>query len=37
MGFVVSTEPMMLAPLMAGKLSGALAAALLALWVQRGN
>ena len=37
MGFVVSTESVMLAPLMAGKLSGALAAALLALWVQRGN
>lgn len=35
MGFVVSTEPMMLAPLMVGKLSGALAAALLALWVQK--
>ena len=31
MGFVVSTEPDMLVPLMAGKLSGAFAAAMLAL------
>lgn len=36
MGFVVSTEPAMLAPVMAGKLSGALAAAALALWAGRG-
>ena len=35
MGFVISTEPEMLAPLMAGKLSGALAAAALALWIER--
>lgn len=33
MGFVVSTEPAMLAPVMVGKLSGALAAAALALWI----
>lgn len=37
MGFVVSTEPAMLAPVMVGKLSGALAAAALALWVGRGG
>lgn len=36
-GFVVSTEPAMLAPLMIGKFSGALAAAVLALWVWRGD
>lgn len=35
MGFVVGTEPDMLAPLIAGKLSGAAAAAALALWTQR--
>ncbi len=35
MGFVMSTEPEMLGALMAGKLSGALAAAALALWIQR--
>lgn len=35
MGFVVSTEPELLAALVGGKLSGALAAAALALWVQR--
>lgn len=35
MGFVVSTEPDMLGALMAGKLSGALTAAALALFVQR--
>lgn len=37
MGFVVGTEPEMLTPLMVGKLSGALAAAVLALWAQRGG
>lgn len=37
MGFVVSTEPAMLAPVVAGKLSGALAAAALALWIGRGG
>lgn len=37
MGFVVSTEPAMLAPVMVGKLGGALAAAALALWVGRGG
>ena len=37
MGFVVSVEPEMLLPLMAGKLSGALAAAALALWLERGD
>ena len=37
MGFIVSTEPAMLVPMMVGKLSGALAAAALALWVWRGN
>ena len=35
MGFVIGTEPDMLAPLIAGKLSGAIAAAALALWTQR--
>lgn len=35
MGFVVGTEPDMLGPLIAGKLTGALAAAALALLVQR--
>ena len=35
MGFVIGTEPDMLAPLAAGKLSGAVAAAALALWTQR--
>lgn len=35
MGFVIGTEPDMLAPLIAGKLSGAVAAAALALWTQR--
>lgn len=35
MGFVMGTEPEMLAPLIGGKLSGAVAAAALALWVQR--
>lgn len=35
MGFVVSTEPERLGALMAGKLSGALCAAALAIWVQR--
>lgn len=35
MGFVIGTEPDMLAPLIAGKLSGAIAAAALALWAQR--
>lgn len=35
MGFVVSTEPELLAPLIGGKLSGAFAAVVLALWVQR--
>ncbi len=35
MGFVMSTEPEMRGALMAGKLSGALAAAALALWIQR--
>ena len=35
MGFVIGTEPDMLAPLAAGKLSGAAAAAALALWTQR--
>ena len=33
MGFAVSTEPAMLVPMMVGKLSGALTAAALALWV----
>ena len=37
MGFVVSVEPEMLLPLMAGKLGGALAAAGLALWLERGE
>lgn len=35
MGFVVSVEPEMLFPLFAGKLTGALAAAVLALWLER--
>ena len=35
MGFVIGTEPDMLVPLAAGKLSGAFAAAALALWTQR--
>jgi len=35
MGFVMSTEPELLRALMAGKLSGALAAAALALWIER--
>lgn len=35
MGFVMSTEPELLGALMAGKLSGALAAAALALWIGR--
>ena len=35
LGFVVSTEPEMLSALMAAKLSGALVAAALAIWVQR--
>lgn len=35
MGFVLSVEPEMLAPLAAGKLSGAFAAAVLALWVEQ--
>ena len=35
MGFVVGTQPDMLPPLTAGKLSGALTAAVLALWTQR--
>lgn len=35
MGFVIGTEPEMLVPLAAGKLSGAFAAAALALWTQR--
>lgn len=35
MGFVIGTEPDMLTPLAAGKLSGAVAAAALALWTQR--
>ncbi|MBD5133828.1 MAG: ethanolamine utilization protein EutH [Clostridiales bacterium] len=35
MGFVIGTEPAMLAPLIVGKLSGALAAAALALWTMR--
>ena len=33
MGFVTSTEPGLLAPVLAGKLSGAVAAAALALWL----
>jgi len=37
MGFVVGTEPELLVPVMAGKFSGALAAAVLALWTQRGG
>lgn len=35
MGFVVSVEPEMLFPLFAGKLTGGLAAAALALWLER--
>ena len=35
MGFVVSTEPEMLGALLGGKLSGALAAAALAVWAER--
>ena len=35
MGFVVSTEPDMLGALLGGKLSGALAAAGLAVWMER--
>ena len=35
LGFVVSTEPELLGALLAAKLSGALAAASLAIWVQR--
>lgn len=35
MGFVLSVEPEMLAPLAAGKLGGAFAAAVLALWVEK--
>ncbi len=35
MGFVLSVEPEMLGPLAAGKLGGAVAAAALALWVER--
>ena len=35
MGFVIGTEPGMLGALMAAKLSGALAAAALAIWAQR--
>ncbi|MCH5287455.1 MAG: ethanolamine utilization protein EutH [Christensenellaceae bacterium] len=35
LGFVISTEPELLGALMAAKLSGALAAAALAIWVQR--
>lgn len=35
MGFVVSTEPGLLTPLVVGKLSGAFSAAALALWVRR--
>ena len=35
LGFVLSTEPEMLGALMAGKLSGALVAAALAIWAQR--
>ena len=37
MGFVIGVEPDMLLPLIAGKLSGALAAAALALWLERGG
>ena len=37
MGFVAGTEPELLGALMAGKLSGALAAAALAFWVCRGG
>ena len=37
LGFVVSTEPEMLPALIAAKLSGALAAALLALWAGKGD
>ena len=37
MGFVLSVEPEMLLPLAAGKLSGALAAAVLALLLERGE
>lgn len=35
MGFVISVEPEMLLPMAAGKLGGALAAAALALWLER--
>lgn len=35
MGFVASTEPAMLSPLIAAKLAGALSAAALALWAER--
>lgn len=37
LGFVVGTEPELLGALMAAKLSGALSAAALALWAQRGE
>ena len=37
MGFVLSVEPEMLAPLAVGKLSGAFAAAALALWVEHAS
>ena len=37
MGFVLSTEPQLLGAMIAGKLTGAVAAVLLALCVQRGS